>query len=484
MYKPNSLTKSVFFNILHQTLNVFFPLITYMYVARILHPEGIGFVSAAQNNVSYFSIIASLGIPAYGIREIAKVRDSSSDLNKVFSELLLLNAFFTIISFILLVVSIIAIPLFNAHSLLYSICGFTVVLNFINVEWLYRGMEDFSYIAIRNFIVKIFSLVLLVFMVRSSEDVYNFALVSILATSGNNIFNIIHSRKYVSITFKNLSFKRHLKALLFLVFCSISTELYARIDITMLNIMQNDTQVGLYSYAHRIVLLVTTFLMSVTTVFLPRLSYYYEHKRDEFERLVHLGFNMMIFLSFPISSSLLFTSTSIIKLLFGVQFEPASIILNVFLIMIPIKCVGDIVCYQVMMCARRESLLMKAYFYVVFINFVCNIILIPKFSACGAAMASVISELFAFLFVFLYSSKIMKFHVDRKNLVMSIFFSILIGGISFILNRYFQNDFLVVLCTILFGTLIYIAGNCALGNTFFLIFFKQLKQKLINRILR
>lgn len=59
-----------------------FPLITFPYVSRILLPEGTGKVSFATSVISYFAMFAQLGIPTYGIRACAQVRDNKKELTQ------------------------------------------------------------------------------------------------------------------------------------------------------------------------------------------------------------------------------------------------------------------------------------------------------------------------------------------------------------------------------------------------------------------
>ena len=84
-----SLAKNSLFNVIYTVSNILFPLIASMYISRILLADGVGRVSYAQNVVSYFTTFAALGLPVYGIREIAKARDNQNSLNEVFTELFL-----------------------------------------------------------------------------------------------------------------------------------------------------------------------------------------------------------------------------------------------------------------------------------------------------------------------------------------------------------------------------------------------------------
>lgn len=68
--KVNALLNSV-----RTVLNLIFPLITFPYVSRILLVDELGKYNFSQSIVSYFLLIAALGIDNYAIREGAKYRD-------------------------------------------------------------------------------------------------------------------------------------------------------------------------------------------------------------------------------------------------------------------------------------------------------------------------------------------------------------------------------------------------------------------------
>ena len=93
--KSHSLLFNSIFNVIYKVLNILFPLVTAAYIARIIESELIGEVAFAQNIAQYFVLLAALGLPNYGTREIAKKRDQKDASCKVFSELLLLNAIST-----------------------------------------------------------------------------------------------------------------------------------------------------------------------------------------------------------------------------------------------------------------------------------------------------------------------------------------------------------------------------------------------------
>lgn len=85
---PKSLGRNLIFNILKNIANIIFPLITAPYVARVLNPDSLGLANFASTYAGFFVLVAALGIPNYGIREVSKRRESKKELSMVFSELL------------------------------------------------------------------------------------------------------------------------------------------------------------------------------------------------------------------------------------------------------------------------------------------------------------------------------------------------------------------------------------------------------------
>ena len=150
--KP-SLAKNSLFNVAYQLVLVLVPLISSMYVSRVVLPEALGEVSVANNLVSYFVALAPLGIPAYGVREIAKAGDNKHARSVVFSELLIINFVSTIVFFVAYAVCVV-VMFGTAVPELYLIFGSLIIANALNVEWLFQGTERYDFISIRGTVVR------------------------------------------------------------------------------------------------------------------------------------------------------------------------------------------------------------------------------------------------------------------------------------------------------------------------------------------
>ena len=166
--------------------NFIFPLITFPYVSRILGASGTGKVSFAISIVSYFTMAAALGIPTYGIRAVARVRNNQEKLNKTVQEILSIHLVMMVLVLLAYIVAIDFIPRFQSDKLLFWIVGITILLDPLGVNWLYQGLEQYGYIAKRSIFLKFISLILMFIFIHSSEDYVFYGVTSILASAGSN----------------------------------------------------------------------------------------------------------------------------------------------------------------------------------------------------------------------------------------------------------------------------------------------------------
>ena len=137
-----SIKKNIIMSTLLTVSNCVFPLLTYSYVARVLGPIGTGKVAFVTSVLQYFGYIATLGIPAYGLRECAKVRNDKEKLSGLVYELFVINLCATIVAYILLFIGVAFYPKFYEYRYLFAVQSITIILTSIGFEWLYQSLEE------------------------------------------------------------------------------------------------------------------------------------------------------------------------------------------------------------------------------------------------------------------------------------------------------------------------------------------------------
>src|SRR5690348_548150 len=146
--------KNIIYNFLLTGSNLLFPLLTFPYLSRILGVQGMGICNFIISYGQNYLIIAALGIPVYGIREIAKVGEDKIKRSKLFFEILTLHFLFTCFLLILYVISIFTYHDLLEYKYLAFLGGSLILFNVFSIEWLFTGVSDFKYITIRSVVIR------------------------------------------------------------------------------------------------------------------------------------------------------------------------------------------------------------------------------------------------------------------------------------------------------------------------------------------
>lgn len=424
-----SIAKNSVFFLIYNLLNIIFPFVTGIYVARVLLPDGIGQVAYAQNVAQYFVILAFLGIPTYGLREISKARKNKEDLNNVYSELFFLNLISTVIFTCIYVVLIFSVPDFRSNYPLYLITGLAIALNALDNSWLYEGLEEFRFISVRNLIFKIASFVLLVILVRNPSHFYIYAVITVAGTAGNNILNVAFSRKFVRLKWKNLNIKRHLKPVMMLVVVNLAIEVYTLVDTTMLGAFCSKENVAFYSYGSKINKIFLQVVNTFTMVIVPRIALYYkEGKYDEFNALLTQTLKIIFILSIPLIVGIQFVSEFFICKVYGGVYINSAYVLRILSAVLLISPIGYLLGSRVILSVGKEWKMIVSVGVGAVVNVIGNVILIRLYQEYGAAIASVIGEIVVMVIYLIFGSKYFKLQRFWDTAVKAVVASAVMGG--------------------------------------------------------
>ena len=248
-----SVKKNTVFNIIKTLSTIIFPLITFPYISRILHAENIGKINFGASIVSYVSLIASLGVTTYAVRECSKVRFDQNRLNETASQIISINIISTCIAYIALFLLLLFWKSVLNYRILILIQSLSILFATLGADWLNTAMEDFKYITIRTFVFQLIALIAMFVFVHKPEHYLVYAIISIISSSGGNIVNIFYRRKYckIHLTLK-IEWSKHLPPIILLFAMILSQTIFVNVDTTMLGIMRSDFEVGLYSTSTKI----------------------------------------------------------------------------------------------------------------------------------------------------------------------------------------------------------------------------------------
>ncbi len=394
MLEKSSLKRNFIMNAILTMSSFIFPLISFPYVSRILLPEGTGKVSFATSLIAYFVMFAQLGIPTYGVRACARVRDDKEKLSRTAHELLIINLVMTAVSYAVLALALIFVPRLRQERLLYIVVSFTIFFTTIGMEWLYKALEQYTYIAVRSIAFKVVALVAMFVLVREKEDYVIYGGISILASSASYVTNFFHARRYIFMKpLGGYQFRPHLKAVMVFFAMSCASTIYTNLDTVMLGFMDTDTTVGYYNAAVRIKNILVSIVTSLGTVLLPRASYYVEHKLwDQFRGITRKALNFVFVAATPMMLYFILFARDGIYLLSGPEYAGAVLPMQIAMPVLLFVGISNILGIQILVPMGRELSVLWSIVAGAVVDLVLNALLIPRFGAAGAATANMVAE--------------------------------------------------------------------------------------------
>lgn len=489
--KVSSVRFNAIMNFILTASGILFPLLTFPYISRVLLVEGNGKIAFATSVGSYFLLLSSLGIPTYGIRACARVRDNKDKLSKLVQEILFINIITTIISFLLFIGLIYTVPSLAQEKELMFINAITMVINIFGVNWLYSALEQYSYITIRSLVFKVISIVLMFAFVKEPKDYILYAGICAFAAVGANVLNFINLRKYVYVKlYQDYKIMGHLKPIFVFFAQSLASSIYTNLDVVMLGLICGNVQVGYYTAATKIKAILLTLVLSLGTVLLPRLSYYInQNKEKQFISLVKKAFEVVLILSLSLSVYVVMFAPELILFLSGTEFlgaAPAMKIITPTLFFIGIT---NLLGIQILTPMCKEKYVLISVTGGAIVNLILNYSLIPSYGAVGAAIATLVAEIVVLIIQLFYTFDIVKkvwhlLYKDCFKIIIATIGSCLVGIL--VQQIKIENLILEILVS---GTAFYVCFAFTLiilKETFVMGLYKEFKNEMVriqNKIL-
>ena len=464
--KQKSISFNLIVNGIKTLMSVLFPLITFPYASRILGASGIGKVNYASSIISYFSLIASLGISTYAIREGARIREDREKFNKFAREILSINLCTTVISYLLLIVFL-SLPILNNYKILLVICRAGIVFTTIGMEWLFIIKEEYSYITIRAIAFQFISLILLFLLVKSEKDCCWYAALTVISSGGSAVMNLWHSRKFVDWRNRGskLEFRKHLKPIFLIFGTSLASSIYMTMDTTMLGALKGDSAVGVYTAAVKINSVVSTLIGTVSSTILPRVAYYIGNGlQEQYKKLMKTSMDILLMISMPAAIGMICTSDILILLFSGKEFLGGSLAAKILSAKVVVSAINRVLAYQVCTPYKMDKEVLISTASGAIFNLFANAILIPIAGVTGASVATLLSEIIVFCVLSKYAKEVLDTRKLYDRLWIYGAISILFVFVRMIMNRLLESSVLCLggtmsVCVVLYAMILLIIGD-------------------------
>lgn len=281
------------------------------------------------------------------------------------------------------------------------------------MEWLYKALEQYTYITIRSVIFKFIALIAMFLLIHQQSDYIIYGAISIFASSASNIFNFVNVHKYISLRpVGDYNFKQHLKAVSVFFAMSCATTIY--------------THLG--------------------TVLLPRASYYVEHGlKEEFYRITKKAINFVFLIATPLMLYFMFFAKEGIFFLSGNNYGGAIVPMQIIMPTLFFIGLTNIMGMQILVPLGKENIVLYSEIVGAVVDLAINYILIPKYASAGAAIGTLVAEIAVWIVQYIYLRK----HINDayKNVRYGVLIlALVLGSIASLwVKKVFSGSFIVLL---------------------------------------
>ena len=462
--------KNYAYNLSYQLLVIVLPIITTPYVTRIFSSKDLGTYGYFNSIVTYFILLATLGVANYGTKEISGHR---KDIRKNFWGIYTLQLMATILS--LTLYTLLCLFFSGMQNMMAYILGLSLISKGMDISWLFQGLEDFRLITARNTTVKLLGVISIFLFVKTPGDLYLYVFLLTFFELLGQLSMWLPARPYIGEPQFDLSYaKKHLKPVILLFIPQVAISLYVTLDRTMLGALSSTNDVGIYDQALKIINILLTLVTSLGSVMLPRVSSLLsngDHKAvNKMHELSFLIYNLVIF---PIIAGLLIVNKDFVSFFLGKDFQEAYLAIAIMVFRMFFIGWTNIMGIQILIPHNKHREFMLSTTIPAVVSVGLNLLLIPPFGFVGASIVSVLTEALVWFIQLYFSLPYLKEVPILESLAKIVCASIMMYGLLLSAKPFLHfPPILNVLVYAVLGGLIYLLAILVLK----VVDVKELKQ--------
>ena len=466
--------KNYAYNLSYQLLLIILPIITTPYVTRVFSSNDLGTYSFFNSIVTYFVLLATLGVANYGTKEISGNR---TIIRKNFWGIYTLQLGATILSLTLYILLCLTFSLMQ-NPVAY-ILGLSLLSKGLDISWLFQGLENFRKITVRNITVKLAGVISIFLLIRSSNDLYLYVFLLTTFELLGQLSMWLPAKEFIGKPYLDLMYaKRHLKPVILLFLPQIAISLYVSLDSTMLGVLASARDVGIYDQALRLVNILLTLVTSLGSVMLPRVSNLLssgDHKAvNKMHEISFLIYNLVIF---PIMTGMLIVNDDFVTFFLGQDFQEARYAIAIMIFRMFFIGWTNIMGIQILIPHNKNKEFMLSTTIPAIVSVGLNLLLLPKLGYIGAAIVSVLTETLVWGIQFFYTHTYLREVPIIGSLIKIIISSGFMYGILLFVKQFLNvSPMINVGLYVVLGAIIYIS----LILIFKVINLSELKQQLLK----
>jgi O-antigen/teichoic acid export membrane protein len=445
--------------------DVIIGLVSISLIARYLGVGDFGKYAFVRALCSVLVIVANMGLPTIMIREIARDRDKAP---VYFVSSLFLMLVFSAISLgiLFLVITLIHVSPEVRHAV-YCMGLAAVFLIFGDLfSALFRAFEKMEYEALKSIINQIAYITMVVLVIHF--DLGFLAVFAALLFA--NLLDMVLGAVLASKKFIRPGFRMNFSMARFILFETVPLglgliirKLILRIDVLLLTAMKSKAEVGLFGAVYRLITQLRVLPNISRKVTLPIFSRLAVGSKDDLIQGYERSFKFFFVLYLPITIALVLLADKVVLLVFGKEFLPSTIVLQILGIALLFMFLNTHLLMVLTAINRQKTVMVNTVFCLI-TNVVLDILLIPIWSYVGASIGTLAAEIVLFISCFLVVSR--EIHAIRLHRMIwkPLFCAVVMGGFLLALHQ-FSIFLLLPLGAIVYFSLLFVVGTFSSDET-------------------
>jgi O-antigen/teichoic acid export membrane protein len=447
--------KNYLYNASYQVFVLLIPLITTPYLARVLGPTGVGINAYTNSIIQYFILFGSIGVNLYGNRQIAFVRDDKDKITETFYEIFLMRIMTITLAYAAFLIFLMMTGSYHIYYLAQSI---SIIAAAFDISWFFMGVENFGVTVLRNFVVKIVTLISIFTFVKSFDDLNIYIMILSLSLLIGNMTLFPNLRRYIGkINFKKLKIWQHLKPSMILFVPQIATQIYLVVNKTMLGSMTSVQSAGYFDQSDKMIKMILAIVTATGTVMLPHVANaFMKGEVQKTKEFLYNSFSFVTALSVPMTFGIAAIAQKFVPLFFTDKFLAVTPLMMIESVVILLIAWSNALGTQYLLPTNQNGAFTKSVVLGAVVNIVVNIPFIMLWGAMGATISTVLSE----LAVTGYQLYVLRRQISYRSLFTDIEKYLLAGIAMFVivysLDKIFPSSWLMVVIEVMIGIVIYI----------------------------
>lgn len=382
--------------------------VTLTVLTRYLGTSGYGNFNLVFTYLSFFGVLADLGVNLLFVREYSKKNDPKLVTHFFVSKLLLI-----LFSLFFALVFVPFLPYDPTVKLSLVIGAFAVSLGYLN-GFGYSVLQSkvkLNQVALYEVVNRVITVAFMLLFIYMNLG-FVFVIASVLL---GNLASVLISMAFIEdfipkrISFSKSQVKDSIVTAIPIGITAVFSALYFRLDTLLLSFYRSPEDVGIYSLAYKLFEnILVLWGLYMASVYPLASRYYHENNKRQFKSLIRTTVLMVMIASGLVILVGYLWGLPLISLVAGDKFELSFPVLKILLLAVPFFLLNNIF-YHILLVADKVKLIIYSMVFSLVLNLILNLLLIPQFGYKGAGFTTLMTEIILVLIylAFLRKQKIL-----------------------------------------------------------------------------